>query len=76
MVEGSIFIGAAIIAVTQAIKELAPKVNGAVTVIVAVALGIVVALIDKEIGIVDMTVAQGILTALSAAGVVTVAKNV
>lgn len=76
MVEGAIFIGAAVVAVTDAIKDLAPRVKGAITVAVAALLGLLVALIDAEIGIVDMTVAEGILTGLSAAGVVGVAKRI
>lgn len=76
LVEGAIFIGAAIIALTQFIKFLAPNVHGAVTIGVAVAVGALVALIDTEIGVVDMTVAQGVLTALAAVGVHTTAKQV
>lgn len=75
-VEGAVLIGAAIIAVTQAVKHVWPNVNGAFTIAVSVALGILVALIDKEIGVTDMTVAQGIMVALAASGTVTVAKNI
>lgn len=76
MIEGAIFIGTIIIAITEAIKLLAPKVNGAVTIGIAALVGLLVALVDTEIGVADLTVAQGILTGLSAAGVVTVAKKV
>lgn len=76
MVEGALFIGAAIIAVTQFVKFLAPNVNGAVTIAVAVVIGLLVALLDKEIGIADLTVAQGILTALAAVGVHTTARQI
>lgn len=76
MVGGEVFIGAVIIAVTEAIKAQFPQVKGAVTVLVAALLGLVVALIDVEIGIEDLTIAAGILTGLGAAGVVTVAKKV
>lgn len=71
-----LFIGALIIAVTQAIKEVAPKVNGAVTVAVAALVGLLVALVDTHVGLTDITVAQGVLTGLSSAGVVTVAQKV
>lgn len=76
MVEGAVFIGAVIIAVTQAIKFLAPNVSGAITILIAALLGLLVALVDTNIGVVDMTVAQGILTGLAAAGVHTVARQV
>lgn len=76
MVESALFIGTVIIAVTQAIKYLAPRVNGAATILVAALLGLVVALVDTEIGVVDVTVAQGIMIGLSSAGVVTVASRV
>lgn len=76
MIEGVIFIGLAIIATTQFIKSLVPNVNGAVTILVAVAIGIIVALIDKEIGVVDLTVAQGIVAGLAAVGVHTTASQI
>lgn len=76
MIDSVVFIGAVIIAVTQAIKYLAVGVSGIVTMIVAVIVGVLVALLDTHIGIADITVAQGILTALAAVGVHTVAANV
>lgn len=76
MIDSVVFIGAGIIAVTQAIKFVAPKVNGAVTILVAVLVGILVALLDTNIGIADITVAQGILTALAAVGVHTTVSKI
>lgn len=76
MIEGVVFITTIIIAVTEAIRLLVPKVNGAVTIGVAALVGILVALIDTQIGVQDITVAQGILAGLSSAGVVTVAKRI
>jgi len=76
MVESAVFIGAGIIAVTQFVKFLVPKVHGAVTIAVAVAVGVLVALLDTSIGVADVTVAQGVLIALSAVGVHTTAKQV
>lgn len=70
-VEAVLFIGAVIAGVTQFIKLLTPKVNGAFTILVAVAVGVLVALVDSEIGVTDITVAQGILTALGTTGVMT-----
>lgn len=76
MVEGIIFIGAAIIAATQAIKYLLPQVNGAVTIAVSVALGILIAVIDTEIGVTDLSVAEGVMAGLAASGTHTIARQV
>lgn len=76
MVESTLFIGAVIIACTQVVKLVAPKVNGAVTIAVAVAIGVLVALLDKEIGVADITVAQGVLVALAAVGVHSTARQI
>jgi type III secretory pathway component EscS len=76
MIDSVLFIGAIIIAVTQALKILWPKViTGAVTIIVALIVGIAVALLDTHIGVQDITVAQGILIALAAVGVHTTASK-
>lgn len=74
-ISGAVFIGAVIIAITQAIKYVAPKVNGAVTIIVAVCVGIIIAAIDTSIGVQNLTIAQGVLTALAAVGVHTTVTN-
>lgn len=76
MTEGAIFIGAVIIAVTQAVKYVAPKVNEVITIAVAVLVGLLVAVLDKEIGVVDITIAQGILIALAAVGVHSTARQI
>lgn len=76
MTDGTLFIGAVIAGVTQFIKLVAPKVSGALTIVAAVAVGVLIALLDKEIGVVDLTVAEGVLTALGAVGVVAVAEKV
>lgn len=76
MIDSAVFIGAIIIAATQAIKYVAPKVNGAVTIIIAALLGALVGLIDTHVGIADVTVAQGVMTALAAVGVTTVAGKI
>ena len=75
MVDSYVFIGAIIIAITQAIKYVAPKVSGLITMVVAVLVGLVVALLSTPIGLGHISVAQGILTALAAVGVHTVAAN-
>lgn len=73
MLDSSILIGAIIIAITQAIKFLSPKVTGIVTMVIAVVVGAVIALLDTNIGLVNITVAQGILIALASVGVHTTA---
>ena len=76
MVTGVLFIGAIVIALTQVIKILAPKVSGALTIIVAAIVGGIVAALAPHIGVAPITVAQGILTGLGAAGVHTVASQI
>ncbi len=76
MVDSVLFIGAVIAGVTQLIKGLSPKVSGPMTVVVAVLVGILVAIIDKEVGVADITIAQGIMTAFGVAGIVSTAQNV
>lgn len=77
MIQGAIFIGAIIIAVTQFIKIITPsQVDSKWTIPIAVAIGILVALLDTHIGIADITVAQGILIALGAVGVHTTVSQI
>lgn len=76
MTEGSVFIGTIVIALTEALKSIDNRINGYITVVVAGLIGLLVAVVDTHIGIQDITIAQGILTGLSAVGVVTVAKKV
>lgn len=75
-IEGIVFIGAAIIAATQFIKYLVPGVQDAVTIAVSVALGILVALVDQEIGVANLTIAEGIMAGLAASGAHNVARQV
>lgn len=76
MIDSAIFIGAIIIAITQAIKFLAPKVVGIITMVVAVLVGIITALVSSGIGLTHITVAQGILIAIASIGVHTTAAAV
>ena len=76
MIEGPIFIGAVVIAVTQLIKFVAPKVSGAVTILVAGLVGLAIALIDIQIGVVDLLPAEGIMIGLGAVGAVTLTEKV
>lgn len=74
--ESTIFIGAIIAGITQAIKSVLPQVKGWVTILIAVLVGVLVALLDEEMGIIDITVAQGIMTALGTVGVMTAVDRV
>lgn len=76
MVEGTVFIGAVIIALTQVIKYLVPNVNGALTILIAALVGVVVGLIDGLIGVTDVTIAQGLMIGLGAVGTVTAAQSI
>lgn len=77
MVEASIFIAAIIAGTTEAIKSMFPgKVYGIVTVVVALLAGVAVSLLDTTIGIVDITVAQGVMISLGAIGTVGTVKKI
>lgn len=76
MVDSTLFIGTIIVAVVQFIKYFVPLIAGAVTIVVAALIGLLVAMLDTSIGLTDVTIAQGILIGLSAAGVVAVAAKV
>lgn len=69
LISSVLFIGSIIVALTQVLKMLSPKVTGLLTVVFAIVVGIVVALVDTNIGLDNITVAQGILIALAAVGV-------
>ena len=75
MVEAFIFIPLIILALTQLIKMAIPQVAGWLTIIVAVLLGILISLIDTFIGVVDVTIAQGIVFALEAIGISVIANK-
>lgn len=69
MIDSTLFIGAVIIALTQVFKMLSPKITGLLTVVFAIVVGILVALVDTSIGLDNISIAQGILIALAAVGV-------
>ena len=78
MVEGTLFIGSALVGATQFVKLVSNEKTRAKALIIvfAVILGALVAVIDKEIGVTDLTVAEGIMIGLAAPGVVTIAAKV
>lgn len=75
MIEATLFIPLLIIAITQALK-LTVAIKGLFTILVALVVGIIVSLIDVQIGVTNITIAQGIVYALGAVGVTTVASKV
>lgn len=75
LVQASLFIPLLILAVTQLIKMAVPAVKGWVTIVVALVVGVVVALIDTNIGVADITIAQGLVYALGAIGISVVASK-
>lgn len=75
MVEAALFIPLIIIAATQMIKMAQPQISGFVTILVAFGVGLVIALVDTTIGVVDVTIAQGLVFALEAVGVTALASK-
>lgn len=73
MVAADLFIPLVILAITQMIKMAAPAVVGWVTIGVAFAVGFLVALIDGLIGVNDVSIAQGLMSALTAIGISVIA---
>lgn len=74
--DSALFVGAVVVAVVDAVKSLFPDVKGAITVLLAVAVGVLVALVDVEIGVADLTLAEGVMLGLAASGTVSVAKRI
>lgn len=75
MVEATLFIPLIIIAITQMVKMVFPQITGFLTILIAFVVGVVVALVDRSIGVTDITVAQGLVYALGAIGVTVVASK-
>jgi len=61
-------VGAAIVAVTEGIKRVFPKINGWITIVVAAVLGVLAGVL----GLAGLNWASGLVVGLSAAGVVKV----
>ena len=69
------FIGLVIIAITQATRILFPKISGALTIIVAMLVGVAASLWGVSVGVEPISIAQGITIALGAVGVHTLTAN-
>lgn len=70
------FIGGIVIAITQQIKFLSLKITGVLTVIIAIIVGALIGMLDNQLGLPDITVAQGIWIAIAAVGAHTLASSV
>lgn len=75
LVSASIFVPLLIVAITQMFKMAIPQITNWVTILVALFVGVIVALVDGSIGVTDINVAQGIVFALEAIGVATIASK-
>ena len=75
MIEATIFIPFLIIAVTQVIKMFVPKVHGGWTILVALVIGAIVAVVDGYIGVTDTSIAQGLVLAGAAVGITVTASK-
>lgn len=72
-----VFIGAVIIGVTQLIRLIRDKnYDGAVLILVAALIGALVGVFDIELGLTNISVAQGIMAGFGAAGTVTTAEKI
>lgn len=66
--ETTAFIGLVIVAITQMVKMALPRVNGWVTILVALVIGVLVAVFHGVLGLDSITIANGIQAALAAIG--------
>jgi hypothetical protein len=75
LVSASLFVPLIIVAITQMLKMALPQITHWVTILVAVGVGILVALVDGAIGVTDITIAQGLVFALEAIGITAIASK-
>ena len=73
--EATVFISIVIVALTQLVKMAVPQVSGWVTILIAFFVGILVALVDVLIGVIDISIAEGIVAALGAIGISALASK-
>lgn len=73
--EATFFIGLLIVAFTQMLKMAMPQISGFVTIIIALVVGVVVAIVDEAIGVIDVSIAEGVVAAFQAVGMSTLASK-
>lgn len=77
MIEAAVFIGATVAGITQLFKKLRDKEYSSVATIgVAVLLGLLVALVDTQIGVQDISIAQGIMLGFGTVGVAGIVERI
>lgn len=77
MIEGAVFIGLVVVALVQLVKCVRVKDwDSVVTILSGAILGALVGIFDTRIGVVDISVAQGIMVGLGAVGGHTVARQI
>lgn len=69
MVDANIFIALIIVALVEMVKMALPRVTGWITILIALVVGILVAVFSVPLGVVHITIAQGVVDALSAIGI-------
>lgn len=75
MIDATILIPLLIIAVTQMVKMALPQVTGFITILIALVIGVLVAVLDVPMGIADITIAQGLYYGLGAVGITALASK-
>lgn len=77
MVEGTVFIGAVVVGLTEFFKRLYDgDIRGVLLIVSAAVVGALVGVFDTQLGVSSLTVAQGVMAGLAAAGVYQVARQV
>lgn len=74
--EALFFLSVVIVALTQMVKAALPeRITGFVTILIALVLGVLVSLFAGVLGIIDTSIAEGIVAALGAIGITTAASK-
>lgn len=68
-----VFIGLVVVAITQMVKMAVPQIQGWVTIIVALAVSLIISLVDGLIGVADITIAQAFVAWFEAVGLAALA---
>lgn len=70
--EATLFLSVVIIALTQMVKMALPEqVHGWITILIALVMGVLVAIFAEPIGIMETSIAEGVVAALGAIGIST-----
>lgn len=70
--EATLFLSVVILALTQMVKMAIPeRVHGWITILIALVMGVLVAIFATPLGVTDTSIAEGIVAALGAIGIST-----